>query len=175
MSLCCPLKKVLCNFPKNWELFYTHRKNPAVNQPLSSSPCRPSCITDRNQLHGLNVGQLFRPPPFVTFDPTTLPLAAPIRLLHLGDVTPIYPVTVRFTRCDIGALSGAHTVGWHSLPLFDHPNYGAFWWKAAVLSLWSRSLQNKTVESKKRILWKGNLPHNVSKALLTTPPLYKFL
>lgn len=43
---------------------------------------KPSCITDGNLFQGQNVGQLCRPPPFATFDLTTLPLTAPIRLLH---------------------------------------------------------------------------------------------
>lgn len=84
------------------------------NKPLSSSPCRASYITDCNQFHGLNVRQLCRPPPFVTFDLTTLPLTAPLRLLHLRDVTPFYPITqLSSTACDIGALEPKQLAGSH--------------------------------------------------------------
>lgn len=102
--------------------------------------CRPSCITDRNLLQGPNVGQLFRPPPFVTFDLTTLPVRAPIRLLHLSDVTPILSKrkTVQFTRCDSGTEVLAHS--W--LAVAPTPSVRILLMESCSASLWLWSLQN---------------------------------
>lgn len=94
----------------------------------SVSPCRPSCFTDRNLFERQNVGQLCRPPPFVTFDLTTLPLTAPIRLLHLGDVTPHLPNDSSPAQWHRGSGVFAHS--WTGSDFHSH--HGWLGLKAAV-------------------------------------------
>lgn len=139
---------------------------------------KPSCITDGNLFQGQNVGQLCRPPPFATFDLTTLPLTAPIRLLHsprchpyLSNDSSVHPAVTPggggggfgvFAHSRLAVTSTLH------LLIMDH-----FSRKAAVHALWSRPFQNKTVESKNFSFEKGNCL-TVFKALLIQPPLHSF-
>lgn len=134
-----------------------------------SLPDRPSCITDRNLFHGQNVGQLCRPPPFVTFDLTSLPVTAAMGLPHLTDVTTIYPMTVQLTHCDMAAVKSSPRVGWQLLPL-PVPYYGSFCWKAALLHCACGSYRKRLLWTK-TVLCKGSLPQ-VYQALLIAPPLY---
>ena len=109
----------------------------------------------------------------MTLDLTTLPLTAPIRLLPLGDVTPVYPMTVQFTRCDIGALESWLTVGAGSYFHSASPIMDRFDGKlpcvtvVVVFSELDGGIQNLSSE-------KGILPHKVFKVLLLIPPLYNF-
>lgn len=135
-------------------------------RPLS----RPSCITDRNVFRRQNVGQLCRPPPFVTFNLTTISLTATIRQRHLCDITPVYPMTVQFTHCDTGALESLPTVGL-AVTSTVHPQSWIVLMKSCCASLWSLSFQSKKVKSE---LWKGNLRRWVFQTLLIIPPLYNF-
>lgn len=81
--LCCANKLInyKLNFHLLWNCCFTGKKLKSLDK-CAFFLHRPSCITDRNLFNGQNVGQLFRPPPFVTFDLTALPVPAPIRLLH---------------------------------------------------------------------------------------------
>lgn len=102
---------------------------------------RPSCITDGNLFHGQNVGQLCRPPPLVTFDLTTLPMTAPIRLPLLGDVTPVYPMTVQLTRRDVGGASEVFAHSRLAVASSPRPSLRIILLESCSASLWS--LQNK--------------------------------
>lgn len=69
-------------------------------------------------------------------------MTAPIRLPLLGDVTPVYPMTVQLTRRDVGG--GASEVFAHSrlaVASTPHPSLRIILLESCSASLWS--LQNK--------------------------------
>lgn len=111
-------------------------------RPLS----RPSCITDRNVFGGQNVGQLCGPPPFVTFNLTTISPTAPIRRRRPCDVTAVYPITAQFTHCDTGVLESLPTVGL-AVTFTVHPQSWIVSMKCCRASLWSLPFQSTRVKS----------------------------
>lgn len=140
---------------------------------------KPSCITDGNLFQGQNVGQLCRPPPFATFDLTTLPLTAPIRLLHsprchpyLSNDSSVHPAVTPgggggglWSLCPQSAGSHFHSPSTFSLWITFHGKLPCTHCGRGLFR--TRQWNPKTSPLKREIA-------SVFKALLIQPPLHSF-
>lgn len=102
--------------------------------------------------------------------PLTSPLFSTDSTNQTASSQRCHPLSAQWQLSSLAATSSGL---WQSLPL-STSNYGAFGRKAAVHHCGRGLFRTKTVGSKKLILWKGNLPHNVFKALWIIPTLYNF-